>query len=153
VLVLTCNNRGPDVDRDDCVPALVEGIPHFLSRSAAATLAALAPRFECVWCTGWEDRADAHLPHLVGLPRGWRHLVFSGRPGDTAHWKLAAIDAFAGHDRPLAWIDDAHDVRCRDWAAARPGPTLLVTVGPALGLTAAEAERLDRWQRQIALLE
>ncbi len=76
--------------------------------------------------------------------------MFSGRPGDTAHWKLAAIDAFAGEHRPLAWIDDAHDERCRDWADARPGPTLLVTVGPALGLTAADAERLDRWQRQIA---
>ena len=108
---------GPEVDRDDCVPALVEGIPHFLSRSAAATLAGLAPRFECVWCTGWEDRADAHLPHLVGLPRGWRHLVFSGRPGDTAHWKLAAIDAFAGR-APATGLDRRRPRR----AAAAIGP-------------------------------
>ena len=28
----------------------------------------LAGTFECVWCTGWEDRAGTHLPHLLGLP-------------------------------------------------------------------------------------
>jgi hypothetical protein len=130
---------------EDCVPALVEGIPHLLSRRAAAVLLRLAPRFECVWCTGWEDRAEAHLPHLLGLPGGWEHLALSDRPADAAHWKLAAIDAFAGADRPLVWIDDAHDDRCHAWARARAGDTLLVTTDPAAGLTEAEAERVERW--------
>jgi hypothetical protein len=128
----------------DCVPALVEGIPHMLSRRAALLLGALAPAFECVWCTGWEDRADTHLPHLLGLPRGWPHLTFAGPP-DGAHWKLASIDAYAGPDRPLAWIDDDHDERVGAWAAQRPGETLLVRTDPAVGLTAAQAERLERW--------
>ncbi len=136
---------GDGVDRAACQPALVDGLPHFLSRSAAATLAGLAPGFECVWCTGWEDRADGHLPHLLGLPPGWAHIAFSERPEDDAHWKLRAIDAHAGPDRPAAWIDDAHDARCRAWAAARPGPTLLVTTDPAVGLTEAHAARLEAW--------
>ena len=59
---------GQDVDRSECVGTLVEGVPHFLSRRAAAALAGVAPRFECVWCTGWEDRAGSHLPQLLELP-------------------------------------------------------------------------------------
>ena len=136
---------GPDVDRGDCTPALVDGIPHFLSRRAGALLSRLAARFECVWCTGWEDRADWHLPHLLGLPPGWAHIAFADRPEGAAHWKLRAIDAHAGPDRPAAWIDDAHDEHCRAWAAARPGPTLLVTTTPAVGLTEREAAALEAW--------
>jgi hypothetical protein len=45
----------------------------------------------------------------------------------------------------MAWIDDAHDERCVSWAASRPGPTLLVTTDPAVGLTEAEVERLLDW--------
>ncbi|MEA2310568.1 MAG: hypothetical protein QOE28_536, partial [Solirubrobacteraceae bacterium] len=114
---------------------------------AAAVLARIAPRFECVWCTGWEDRAERHLPHLLGLPGGWAHVELRERPAPGAHWKLAAIDALAGPDRALAWIDDDHDERCHGWAATRPGPTLLVATDPAVGLTAADGERLDRWAR------
>jgi hypothetical protein len=138
---------GPGTDRTGCVPALVEGIPHFLSPSAAAVLARIAPRFECVWCTGWRDRAERHLPHLLGLPGGWAHLELTGTPVPGAHWKLAAIDAFAGHDRALAWIDDAHDERCHAWAATRPGPTLLVTTEPETGLGEVHATELERWSR------
>lgn len=136
---------GPGVERGACVATLVEGVPHFLSRTTVPVLARLAERFECVWCTGWEDRADRHLPHLLGLTGGWRHIAFADRPRDGAHWKLAAIDAFAGAERPVAWIDDAHDDRCRAWAAARPGPTRLVATDPAVGLTEAHARELERW--------
>jgi hypothetical protein len=136
---------GDGVDRAACAPALVDGLPHFLSRRAAGLLVRLAPRFECVWCTGWEDRAATHLPHLLGLPAGWPHLVFADPPGGADHWKLRAIDAYAGPHRPLAWIDDDHDDRCRSWAAARPGATLLVTTEPAAGLLEAGAGELERW--------
>jgi hypothetical protein len=112
----------------------------------------LSGRFECVWCTGWEDRADEHLPHLLGVPGGWPHLSF-GDVGDGStpgHWKLGAIAAFAGPDRALAWIDDAHDATCEDWAAQRPGPTLLVGTDPAIGLTAAHALALEAWAEVAA---
>jgi hypothetical protein len=58
--------------RDDIVGTLVDGIPHLLSRPAAAVLRRLTGVFDCAWCTGWEDRADAHLPRLLELPRGGR---------------------------------------------------------------------------------
>ena len=67
------------------------------------------------------------------------------RPQDAAHWKLAAIDAHAGPGRPVAWVDDAHDERCRAWARERPGPTLLVTTDPSTGLTEAHADQLEAW--------
>jgi hypothetical protein len=98
-----------------------------------------------VWCTGWEDRAEEHLPGLLGLPGGWRHLVFDDPPQMEAHWKLSAIEALAGPDRAVAWIDDAHDDTCRRWAAERPGPTLLVGTEPAVGLTDEHVETLLSW--------
>jgi hypothetical protein len=127
------------------VGCLVDGVPHLLSRRAATVLGGLIEDFDCAWCTGWEERADEHLPGLLGLPRGWPFIRFAGAPALDAHWKLAGIDAFAGRERPLAWIDDAHDAGCAAWAAARPGPTLLVTTEPDVGLTAAHADALRAW--------
>jgi hypothetical protein len=129
------------------LPTLLDGVPHFLSRPAAAELRGLAGEFDCAWCTGWEERAGEHLPGLLDLPRGWPHVVFPSRAETAAHWKLAGIDAFAGPTRPLAWIDDAHDDACRAWAAARPGPTLLVGTDPRVGLTADHARALRAWVR------
>jgi hypothetical protein len=120
-------------------------MPHWLSAGAGALVVRLAATFQCVWCTGWEERAEEHLPRLLGLPGGWEHLSFRARPEDRAHWKLAAIEARVGTHHPVAWVDDAHDDACRVWAAARPGPTLLVSTEPAEGLTAAHAERLEAW--------
>jgi hypothetical protein len=135
---------GPAAD-SALLPALVDGVPHFLSRRAGERLRSLSDVFECVWCTGWEERAEEHLPRLLGLPGGWPHLVFAEVPLPDAHWKLAAIDAHAGPSRALAWIDDAHDARCIAWAKARPGPTLLVGTHPEEGLTGEHADRLLAW--------
>jgi hypothetical protein len=126
-------------------PVLVDGIPHWFSREAGALLNRLARTFRCVWCTGWEERAEEHLPRLLGLPGGWEHLSFRDRPQDAAHWKLHAIEARVGTHHPVAWIDDAHDDACREWAAGRPGPTLLVQTAPERGLTAEHTSRLETW--------
>src|SRR5215212_5918878 len=126
-------------------PVLVDGTPHFMSRDAGVQLKRLAARFDCVWCTGWEDRAEEHLPRLLGLPGGWPHLCFDRRYDGAGHWKLGAIDTFLGVQRPLAWVDDAHDDACRAWASRRPGPTLLVGTDPSVGLTAAHAAALEAW--------
>ncbi|HTU77756.1 MAG TPA: HAD domain-containing protein [Solirubrobacteraceae bacterium] len=126
----------------------IEGIPHFLSATAAAHLLDLGALFELVWASGWEERANEHLPHLLGLPPALPFLRFEravgGREGARAHWKLDAIDAYAG-GRALAWIDDALDGACEQWARARKAPTLLVQTAPERGLTDAEALRLSRW--------
>lgn len=123
----------------------VDGVPHLLSTAAAGYITALASDFELVWCTGWEEKADEHLPFALGLPRGLPHLSFGDALAPGRHWKLDAIDAHAGQQRPLAWVDDAHDDECRDWALTRPGPTLLVTTEPAIGLTAAQRDQLLAW--------
>lgn len=126
---------------------LVDGIGHFLSLEAAGRLRELQDAYELVWCSGWEDRANDHLPLLVGLGP-LPHLAFDPSSDDAeprAHWKLAAIDAYAGPDRALAWVDDAFNAGCHAWAAERAGPTLLVETRPAEGFTLAQAEQLRAW--------
>ena len=123
----------------------IDGIPHFLSSGAAQHLLALARNFELVWASGWEEKANEYLPHLLGLPV-LPHLSFERSVGRTnAHWKLDAIDAYASATRPLAWIDDAFNGACHEWAEVRGAPTLLVQTMPASGLTGDEAQTLERW--------
>jgi hypothetical protein len=127
---------------------LVDGIAHYLAADAGAHLRVLAQDFELVWCTGWEEKANEYLPRALSLPGPLPHLSFE-RPVGRAntHWKLDAIDDYAGPRRALAWIDDAHDDECRAWESARPGPTLLVGTEPATGITAAHVALLRDWAR------
>jgi hypothetical protein len=145
----------------------IEGIPHFLSSTAAAHLLSLAEHFELVWASGWEERAGEHLPHLLGLPPSLPFLRFShpsdadpagasgpgqaptGPQATLAHWKLESVDAYAG-DRPLAWIDDAFNPACEEWAANRRAATLLVATDPVTGLTRREARLLEAWALELA---
>jgi hypothetical protein len=143
----------------------IDGIPHFLSATAASHLLALGGIFELVWCSGWEERANEYLPRLLGLPAELPFLRFapatdrrsasatSGVSGAGAqrstrgHWKLDAIDTYAG-DRPLAWVDDCIDEACHAWAAARVAPTLLVPTRAAVGITDGHVQELLSWARQ-----
>jgi hypothetical protein len=132
----------------------IEGIPHFLSSTAAAHLLALADLYELVWASGWEERADEHLPRLLGMPSGLPHVRFGRAVGGRSshsltHWKLEAIDTYAG-TRPLAWIDDTLDADCRGWAERRAAPTLLVQTAPEQGLTRPHVELLERWALRLA---
>ncbi len=130
---------------------LVDGVPHFLSATAAQLLEGLSRQFELVWCSGWEEKADQYLPLALGLPAGLHHLTFADVEGPVGrHWKLAAIDGYAGSDRAVAWIDDGFDDSCHAWAAARPGPTLLVATDPAIGITGEHARRLRDWASGLA---
>lgn len=126
----------------------IDGMPHFLSSTAAAHLLALSSLFDLVWASGWEEKADEHLPHLLGLPSALPFLRFPraerGSQLTHGHWKLESIGAFAA-GRPLAWIDDALSPACHDWAAARAEPTLLVQTAPEQGLTLREAQLLQDW--------
>jgi hypothetical protein len=116
---------------------LIEGFPYYLASEAAQLLHTAAEHFDLVWCTGWEDRANDHLPRLAGTPGPLPVIRFARNPGRAnAHWKLDEIDAYAG-DRPVAWIDDALDANCDAWAAGRTArgvPTLLVRTQPHRGM-------------------
>src|SRR5581483_1669794 len=132
----------------------VDGIAHFLSAEAAGHLLELSRWFEPAWCTGWEEKANEYLPGALGLPGSWPHLELGGLgSGAARHWKLDAIERYAGELRPVAWIDDAHDERCRSWAADRPGPTLLVGTDPAVGLTSEQVRELVAWAQTLAETE
>jgi hypothetical protein len=122
----------------------IDGVSHFLSARAARHLQALCARFDPVWCSGWEEKADEYLPLLLGVPR-FPHLSFERNPGrELTHWKLDAIDTYA-ENRSLAWIDDAFNEACFAWAAQRAAPTLLVPTQPATGLDDAAAAELAAW--------
>jgi hypothetical protein len=125
---------------------MVDGIAHFLSGSAGGHLRRLSEAFELAWCTGWEEKANEYLPRALGLEQRFPCLSFAGEtPTVEGHWKLGAIDSYAGADRALAWIDDAHEERYQAWAQARAAPTLLISTDPAAGLTEAQVERLLEW--------
>jgi hypothetical protein len=125
---------------------LVDGIGHFLSATAGPYLLDLAGEYDLVWCSGWEEKANDYLPRALGLAGPLPYLTFDHKPsGGRPHWKLPAIDAYAGPNRPLAWIDDAHDDESRAWAHARPGPTLLVDTEPVTGIAGEHVRRLKDW--------
>ncbi len=132
----------------------VDGILHCIATDCGERLRRLDEHFELVWATGWEEKANEHLPLILELPfKELPSLTFDGRAVfGSAHWKLEAIDAYAG-DRPAAWIDDNLDERCRSWADNRGAPTLLVQTQPAVGMSNSHVEELLRWAEDVAPAE
>jgi hypothetical protein len=128
----------------------VDGIPHCLVHGCGERLVRLSETFELVWATGWEERANEHLPHLLRLGREYPTLQFDHQPQwGSAHWKLSAVERYAG-DRPAAWIDDNFNEACHFWASERPAPTLLVHTDPAVGITDRHVDQLETWARAHA---
>jgi hypothetical protein len=129
----------------------IDGVAHCIPEGNGERLVTLAEHFELVWATGWEERANEHLPFLLGLPfRDLPYLRFDGRAVfGSAHWKVDAIDRYAA-DRPAAWIDDNLNEDCRAWARARAAPTLLVETSPPVGLTDEHVSELLEWADRVA---
>jgi hypothetical protein len=130
----------------------VDGIAHCIGEGCGERLGRLLDRFEVVWATGWEEKANEYLPGLLGRPEldfpvlGFDDQAVFG----SAHWKVEAIDRYAG-DRPAAWIDDSLDEYCRRWASERSAPTLLVATEPATGISDEHVEKLLEWADRVAL--
>jgi hypothetical protein len=125
---------------------LIDGMLHCIALETGPRLNRLAESYELVWASGWEDRANDHLPSIIGVPK-LPYLTFDGRARfGTAHWKLDALEEYAG-SRPLAWIDDSLDESCHEWAERRTPPTLLVPTESDVGLTEAHVEALESWVR------
>jgi hypothetical protein len=125
---------------------LIDGMLHCISLETGPRLQRLAQSYELVWASGWEDRANDHLPGILGVPE-LPYLTFDGRARfGTAHWKLDALDEYAG-SRPLAWVDDSLDESCYEWAEQREAPTLLVPTESDVGLLEAHVQTLEAWVR------
>lgn len=129
----------------------IDGIAHCIPETVGERLLRLADRFELVWATGWEEKANEYLPLILGLEGELPCLMFQGQAVfGSSHWKLAAIDEYAG-DRPAAWIDDnLNDDEVRAWAEGRDAPTLLVATESPTGLTDGHVEHLLRWADEIS---
>ena len=124
---------------------LIDGVAHCIPEEAGGRLGRLAERYELVWATGWEERANDMLPRILGLPAELPVLTFGGRAVfGSAHWKLEALAEYAG-ERPLAWIDDSLDESCHAWAREREAPTLLVPCQPDIGITDAHVDAILAW--------
>ena len=125
---------------------LIDGMLHCIALETGPRLNRLGETYELVWASGWEDRANDHLPDILGVPT-LPYLTFDGRAQfGTAHWKLEALDEYAD-SRPLAWIDDSLDESCYEWSETRSAPTLLVPTESDVGLTEAHVEALEAWAR------
>jgi hypothetical protein len=125
---------------------LIDGMLHCIALETGPRLNRLSDSYELVWASGWEDRANDHLPGILGVPE-LPYLTFDGRAVfGTAHWKLEALKEYSG-SRPLAWIDDSLDESCYEWAEERSAPTLLVPTESDVGLTEAHVDALEAWVR------
>jgi hypothetical protein len=129
----------------------IDGIPHCIGTGTGPLIGRLHEVFDIVWATGWEEKANEYLPHLLGIPDlELPVLSFDGRAVfGSAHWKIEVIDAYAG-ERPAAWIDDNLDDECEAWATGRLAPTLLVRTIPSIGLTDEHVDLLLEWAKEPA---
>jgi len=129
----------------------IDGVAHCIPPASGPLLVELATRFELVWATGWEEKANEYLPHILGLPfRELPSLTFDGRATfGSSHWKLDAITEYAER-RPAAWIDDHMEEACQLWARSRRAPTLLIETKPWVGLDREHADELLAWADQLA---
>ncbi|MGD9736900.1 MAG: hypothetical protein AB7V58_15040 [Solirubrobacterales bacterium] len=131
---------GPEIARFE----LIDGVVHCISLHSGQRLRRLSERFELIWATGWEDKANFYLPALLDLPE-LPHLTFDGAARfGSAHWKLGPLEEHC-RGRALAWLDDNLDESCYEWARQRPEPTLLMPTRSARGLQETETEALLAW--------
>ncbi len=125
---------------------LIDGTLHCIALETGPRLNQLSKSFQLIWASGWEDRANDHLPGILGMP-ALPYLTFDGRARfGTAHWKLEALEEYAD-SRPLAWIDDSLDGSCYDWAERRPAPTLLVPTESDVGLLDLHVDTIESWAK------
>ncbi len=135
--------EGP-AEEAPCQFQLIDGMAHCISLEAGERLRRLIPHYELVWATGWEDRANDYLLHVLGLdPLPVLRFGGSARFG-SAHWKLEPIGDYAA-GRRLAWIDDSLDESCHEWARQRAEPTMLVPTLSYEGLVDSHVDALIRW--------
>jgi hypothetical protein len=150
-----------DVDGVLVLDALLAGIPSDWTRVSSlglsyipdrteALVCKLATRFDLVWATGWEHRANTTLLRPLGLSEDLPVLTFGNKARfGSSKWKIKPVKAYAGN-RPAAWLDDNFVASHERWAAHRYAPTLLVPVDSRVGLTADHVERLLQWADRLA---
>jgi hypothetical protein len=128
----------------------IDGVIHCINEACGPRLERLSEAYELVWATGWEEKANEYLPHLLRLGVSELPVVMfdGGALFGTAHWKLAALNEY-GRGRPAAWVDDFLDEECERWADERAEPTLLVRTESHTGLTDELVDELLAWAESL----
>lgn len=103
---------------------------------------------ELVWATYWRNRANVWIAPRVGLP-SLRFVPIPSRwtlraPSSLGHWKARHVAAWVGRI-PFVWLEDDPSVPHHLAAQSGLGPYLLVSVDPAIGLTAHHLEQARTW--------
>ncbi|HEX5763381.1 MAG TPA: hypothetical protein VFY04_09705 [Solirubrobacterales bacterium] len=125
---------------------LIDGMVHCISLVAGERLRRLSEVYDLVWASGWEGKANQHLPRLLDLPE-LPQLGFDGAARfGSADWKLEPLGRYA-EGRALAWVDDSFDEHCYEWARERAEPTLLIPTASHLGLEEVQVEALIAWAK------
>jgi hypothetical protein len=126
----------------------VDGVIHCINEACGPRLIRLSEAYELVWATGWEEKANEYLPHVLGVEELPLVSFDSSAVFGSAHWKLDALDQYA-RGRPAAWVDDFLDEECERWADARAEPTLLVRTESHTGLTDELVDELLAWAESL----
>jgi HAD domain in Swiss Army Knife RNA repair proteins len=122
----------------------VDGGELWLDDRLSAWLQRLSERYEPVWCTTWEERANELLSPLLELPVlpviEMAPLVVCA----NAHWKRPAVERWLRiNPRPAVWLDDEFAGGDEAWGE-RLG-CKIVRCDPYLGLTESVVDELLRW--------
>lgn len=115
---------------------------------------------ELRWVTSWGMAARDALAPAIGLDPGSQVSPDPNDPGLARHpydpartwWKTSVVlSALRDSGRPVAWADDdlpaAEKARL---ATLHPGPSLLITPDPGVGLTLEEMDRVAAFARRHA---
>ena len=117
---------------------------------AAAHLLALRDEFELVWCTGWEETANEHLP---ARPRARSRTPTCRSATRAGRRPLEARRHRRPRRRPAARLDRRRRQRrrARRGRSARAAPTLLVETEPATRARRARAtpSACARWAQAL----
>jgi hypothetical protein len=102
---------------------------------------------ELAWATSWGVRAAEWIAPRLGLPE--MSVIEVPNHGPAFGWspKVGPIGAWVA-DRPVAWLDDQFGGKEYGWAEDRRDdgiPTVIVPVGPALGLQRQNVDDVITW--------
>jgi hypothetical protein len=141
-----------DVSRVDHIPGYVYNPDWYvhISPENEHRLAKLSERFELVWCTGWEERANEVIAPLHNLPQ--LPVVEIKSYSAQIHWKYESIKEYVG-DRPYAFIDDDIGMNGLTYASWRDTtiPTLWLKIQPSEGLGDIHMPQLEAFADRCAL--
>ena len=109
---------------------------------------------QLTWLTTWSWAARDALAPAIGLDPGSQVLADTGDPDLARHpydltrpwWKLAVLLRVVEDDadQPVAWCDDDLDEGTKGrFADLHPGPSLLITPDPGVGLTLEDLDRIE----------